>query len=156
MKTKYELVKKNKYKKYIEINLGDSYNIKKTKDNKGTIKFYDEKIISHVIKKSFDNKIKKILELLIEIEESDSDPSEGYLIVLNEEEKLKRELENKHKKNLKKEQLEFLNKKIELMEIEIKNKLLSIQIINNAIYNSLENSYENDDYEEEIVSNRRR
>jgi len=145
MKTKYELVKKNKYKKYLEINISDAYKVnKKTNDNIGIIRFYDEKIISQVIKKNFDNKIKKLLELIINIEESDEDPSEGYFLVLNETDKLKKELINKYKKYLKKEQLEFLNKKIELLEIEIKNKLLSMQIINSAIYNSYnaDNDYE--------------
>ncbi len=156
MKSKYELIKKNKYKKYLEINISDAYKVnKKTNDSIGIIKFYDEKIISQVIKKNFDNKIKKLLELIINIEESDEDPSEGYFLVLNETDKFKKELINKYKRYLKKEQLEFLNKKIELLEIEIKNKLLSMQIINNAIYNNYNNMNENYEEEEKEQSRRR-
>ncbi len=160
MKIKYELIKKNKYKKYIEINLKDAFKLNKKigENNFGVIKFYDRRIVSHIIKKIFDNKFKKLLSFIISVEEGDEDPSEGYFIALNELDKFKKELINKYRKYLQKEQLEFLNKKIELLEIELKNKLLSIQIINNALYNNY-NSVNNENYyedEEEKTSNRRR
>ncbi len=151
MKIKYTLVK-NKFKKYEDINLLDSYNMNKKKDKEsiGIIKFYDKKMIAMVIKRKFDERFKAILNLLMKLEESDEDPSEGYFLVLDELDKLKKELINKYNKHLKKEQLEFLNKKIELVNADIRNKLISIQMMH-----SINLKKEEYDEEEKKTSRRR-
>ena len=130
LKTKYILVKKNNFKKYSNLNLNNSYDVKKKKDREclGIIKIYDKKLITRAIKKNFDNRFKKILELMIKIDEED-DSGEGYLLLLDETDKFKKELMSKYRDFLRKEQLDFLNRKIELLEKEMKNKLLAIEMI---------------------------
>ena len=155
MKTKYNLIKKNNFKNYLKINSSDSYNVNKRidKESLGTIKFYDNDMINIVIKKKIDAKFKKIINLMIKVEEDDSDPSEGMVVCLNELDKLNKELINKYKKFLQQKQMKFLEKKIILLENEIKMKLFNIQIINNPLFMN------GDDYsieENEKESSRRR
>lgn len=147
-KTKYILLKKSIYKKIVSYNFSESFDISKKKDKQriGVIKFYDDKIINNVIKRSIDNHFKKLLELMASVEEGDSDPSEGLIFCLNEVAKFKREMINKYEKFLKKKELEFTNKKIELIEKEIKNKLIAYRLMH---FNVFEN-----DLDEEIEEER--
>ena len=93
-KTKYVLIKKNNFKNVISYEFDESFNMTKKKDKQriGIIKFYDEKVISNVIKKSIDNRFKKILELIASLDESDEDPSNGLIFCLDEAAKFKREM----------------------------------------------------------------
>ena len=147
-KNKYVLLKKSIYKKIISYEFSDSLDISKKKDKEriGIIKFYDDKIINRVIKKSIDNRFKKLLELIANLEESDSDPSEGLIFCLDEAAKFKREMINKYNKFLKKSQIEFINKKIELIEKEVKNKLIAYRLMHAKIF---ENMVDDDELEEE-------
>ncbi len=131
-KNKYILLKKSIYKKIVSWDFDDSFEISKKKDMEriGVIKFYDDKIINKVIKKSIDNRFKKILELIASLEESSDNPSNGLIFCLDETAKFKREMINKYNKFLKKTQIDFINKKIELIEKEIKNKLITYRLIN--------------------------
>ena len=97
------------------------------------------------------NSFKKLLELLSKLEESDEDPSEGLMICLDEVSKFKSEVINKYNKFLKKNQMDLINKKLELIEKEIKNKLLECRMIHASV---LEKVHEEKD--EEIVNERRR
>ena len=147
-KTKYVLVRKNNFKKVISYNFDESFetNNKKDKERIGVIKFYDEKIINNAIKKIIDYRFKKILELMASLDESDEDPSEGLIFCLDESAKFKREMINKYNKFLKKTQIEFINKKIELIEKEVKNKLIAYRLMHSPLFNGLE---EEDEYNEE-------
>ena len=142
--SKYILIKKNKFKNISVFNYNDSFSLSKKKDKEriGIIKFYDEKIISGVIKKSIDNRFKKILELIARIEESDEDPSSGYIFCLDEASKFKQEVINKYNEFLKKSQIEFINKKIELIEKEVKNKLITYRLMHSNIFDSLDDDIE--------------
>lgn len=133
--TKYILIKKNKYTKYSELVINNSYNMNKKKDGQslGIIRIYDEKMINSSIKKNIDLRFKKLLDLIIRCEESDDDPSEGLLFCLDETDKFRHELINKYERFLKKEQKLFYDKKIDLIEKEIKNKLLEYRLIQNAM-----------------------
>lgn len=150
--TKYILIKKSIYKKIVSYNFHESFNMNKKKDYEriGVIKFYDESITSKAIKKNIDNWFKKLLELMASLEESDEDPSNGYIFCLDETAKFKRELINKYDKFLKKTQIEFINKKIETIEKDIKNKLIAYRLIHSPIFNNKEKN------EEEIVEERSR
>ena len=152
-KDKYVLIKKSIYKELETYEFNESYKVSKKDDDKriGIIKFYDDKIISKVIQRSIDNRFKKLLELLSKLEESDEDPSEGFMICLDEVSKFKSEIINKYNKFLKKNQVDLANKKLELIEKEIKNKLLECRMIRTSI---LEKVHETKD--DEIVSERRR
>ena len=113
------------------------------------LNIYDEKIIAGVIKKSIDNRFKKILELIASIDESDEDPSNGYLFCLDEASKFKLEMVNKYNRFIKKNQIEFINKKIDLIEKELKNKLITYRLMHSPIFDELED-------EEEIIEERSR
>ena len=152
-KNNYVLLKKSIYKKIVSYEYDEFFSMTKKKDKEsiGTIKFYDDKIIEGVIKRSIDNRFKKLLELIASLEESDEDPSNGYLFCLDEAEKFKRELINKYDRFLKKTQIEFMNKKIELIEKDIKNKLIAYRLIHSPIFQAAEM-----EDEEEIVEERSR
>lgn len=154
MKTKasYILIKKSIYKKIIDYDFNDSFSMMKKKDDErmGIIKFYDDKIIDGVIKRNIDNRFKKLLELIAKIDESDEDPSNGYIFCLDETAKFKREMINKYDKFLKKTRIEFINKKIELIEKDIKNKLIAYRLVHSPIFNHVQEE------EEEIVEERSR
>ncbi len=132
----YVLIKKSIYRKIVLFEYDDILDITKKKDKNrmGVIKFYDNKIINKVIKKSIDNRFKKILELMASIEEADSDPSEGLVFCLDEMSKFKTELINKYNRFLKKNQIEFINKKIALIEKEIKNKIIAYRLMHLDIF----------------------
>ena len=138
-KTKYVLLKKSIYKKVLSYDFNESFKMMKKDDDKriGVIKFYDDKIISSVIKRSIDNRFKKLLELIATIDESDEDPSEGYIFCLDETAKFKMEMINKYNNFLKKTQLEFMNKKIELIEKDLKNKLIAYRLIHSPVFNDM-------------------
>ncbi len=154
MKIKYSLMRKNNFKKYLDINISNSYNVNRKVDEEslGLIKFYDNNLINKAIKKKLDTKFKYILELMIKTEEDDSDPSEGLMICLNELDRLNKEIINKYRRFLDKKRQVFLEKKVMLLEQEIKMKLFNMQIIRNPII--MDNgSYEEDNEKE---STRRR
>lgn len=148
---KYILERNSLFIRYSSILLDNSYNMQKKKDKKsiGTIKFYNDKLIKAVIKKSIDTRFKKILELVISIDESDDDPSSGLLFCLDEAERFKRELINKYDKFLDKKQKEFLNKKIELVEQEVQKKLMTYKVMQMAKINMKENYDMDEEMEEE-------
>ena len=156
-KIKYVLVKENNFKKVISYQFDESFSMTKKKDKEriGIIKFYDEKIISGVIKRSIDSRFKKLLELIADLEESDEDPSEGLIFCLDEAAKFKRETINKYNKFLKKTQIEFMNKKIELIEKEVKNKLIAYRLIHSPLFFNQNNEYEEEDELEDERSHRR-
>ena len=137
---KYILIKKNKFKKISVFNYEDSFDMSKKKDKEriGVIRFYNDKIIADVIKKSIDNRFKKLLELIALIEEGDSDPSHGYIFCLDEASKFKQEMINKYNRFLKKTQIEFIDKKIELIEKELKNKLITYRLMHSPIFDDLD------------------
>ena len=149
---KYILIKKNKFKKISKFNYEDSFDMPKKKDKEriGVIKFYDDKIITPVIKKSIDNRFKKILELIARLEESDEDPSTGYIFCLDEANKFRKEMINKYNRFLKKREIDFNNKKIELIEKELNNKLIAYRLMNSPIFDNEEVD------EEEFVEERHR
>ena len=149
----YILIRDSKFHNVISYKFDESFEISKKKDKQriGVIKFYNNKIISDVIKKSIDYRFKKLLDLIAKIDESDEDPSEGYIFCLDEASKFKQELINKYNRFLKKSQVEFINKKIELIEKEVKNKLITYRLLNSPMFNEFD-----DEYEDEITEERNR
>ena len=150
---KYILIKKNVFKKYDNLMINNSYNMSQKKDGAslGVIRIYEEKIINRAIKRNIDLHFKKLLELLMKIEESDDDPSEGLLLCLDEADKFRHELINKYERFLKKEQKLFYDKKLALIEKEIKNKLLEYRLIRQAMSKFLDDEPV---YEEERTRSR--
>lgn len=145
---KYNILKKSRYKKYLLINVNTSFDMrkKKDKDSIGTIKFYSIDMINKVIKRNIDNKFKKILELIVSTDE-DGNPPDGLLLCLDEVAKFKREIINKYERYLIKKQIEVVNKKIEIIEKDLKNKLVSYTLIQKS-FRKMNSKAE--EYDEEI------
>lgn len=88
-----------------------------------------EKIATKKLNAKFD-KLINMMSYVCDMDEED-ETGEGYRIVLNEANKLKMELFNKYKKHIEETKLELMQKKIEILEGELKLRL-------DALYNSLE------------------
>ena len=148
--SKYILIKEKKYRKYSNINLFSSFDMAKKSNQEriGIIKFYNEEIINYVVTKSVDNHFNKLLDLIVNIEE-DGDAPDGLMLCLNETDRFKKELMNKYARFLDKKKKELLMKKIEIVEKEIKNKLIAYKL-SKMTYSNMQNTFINNDYEEEM------
>lgn len=80
-----------------------------------------------VAKKKFDLKFRKLLTLLNVIFESDDDTGTAYREGLNEVSKLRMELINKYRKHLEKEEADLMNKKLDILEQELKLRLYYLE-----------------------------
>ena len=80
-----------------------------------------------VAKKKFDLKFHKLLTLLNVIFESDDDTGTAYQEGLNEVSKLRMELINKYRKHLEKEEADLMNKKLDILEQELKLRLYYLE-----------------------------
>ena len=80
-----------------------------------------------VAKKKFDLKFRKLLTLLNVIFESDDDTGTAYQEGLNEVSKLRIELINKYRKHLEKEEADLMNKKLDILEQELKLRLYYLE-----------------------------
>lgn len=87
-------------------------------------------IVSALISYSFYKNYKKILELYLKALQDDSDDTEtGLLAALNEVARLKTIIINKYKTLLKKKEVEKFFKQLEILEKEIKNRIVDIKLI---------------------------
>ena len=81
-----------------------------------------------VAKKKLDLKFRKLLQLLNIIFETDDDSGMAYHEGLNEINKLRTELLNKYRKHLEAEEADLMNKKIDILEQELKTRLYYLQL----------------------------
>ena len=102
-------------------------------------------MIEKILRKKIKNKLNLYLKLIIEFIENDSDDGDSLKEALNDVTRYKSIVEYKYKKYLDKKFYEILKKKIEILEYEIKLKLIK-----------LENYKYEEEYEEELTSRRRR
>ena len=76
--------------------------------------------IEKLITKKINMKMKKLIDLIANIYESDDDdPAGSLMLALNEVEKFKREMINRYLEYMTKEQLRLLDKKIKILEAEV-------------------------------------
>ena len=127
------LVVKEKNKKYItyfEYDKLNGFNMTaknkniKLKDaiNVNKMVIINPTFIEKLINKKINSKIKKLVDLISIIYESDDDDPAGSLMqALNEVEKFKREILNKYLNYMTKEQIDLLEKKINILETEVMN-----------------------------------
>ena len=95
------------------IKLRDAINVNK-------VVIINPTFIEKVINKKINLKIKKLIDLISNIYESDDeDPAGSLMQALNEVEKFKREMINKYLNYMSKEQVNLLEKKIEILESEV-------------------------------------
>ena len=127
------LIVKEKNKKevtYFEYSKLDGFNMTsknkniKLKDaiNVNKMVIINPSFIEKLINKKINNKIKKLVDLISTIYESDDeDPAGSLMQALNEVEKFKREMINKYLNYMTKEQIDLLEKKIGILEREVMN-----------------------------------
>lgn len=124
-----------------------------------------EKVLKRKIKNRLDLYLKTIVELM---EENDSNNGSGIREALNELTRFKNIIKYKYEKHLEEEYVLLLNKKIEIIEYELKKKIITKEerktyntkdkYLNNMYRTYLNNMYSNSYYEneDELISHRRR
>lgn len=96
-------------------------------------------LAAKVAKKKLDLKFKKLLQLLNIIFETDDDTGTAYREGLNEVSKLRIELLNKYRKHLEEEIITLTEKKLDILEQELKVRLFYLeQSYDNEYSNSME------------------
>lgn len=130
----YNVNKKSEFNETKNLNVTKKYSMNYNNEIENgikikTITLEDEDLVNKVILKRINNKFIKILEKLYSNDDDDSDPYDGLMKVLDETEKFKQEVNAKYRELLKKKEMEIVNKKIKLLQTEIKNKLISYQIV---------------------------
>lgn len=160
-KTKYVIIKKHNHKQVSKIRINNIYDMSSKTPIKGgvsvkRINLIDEKFIDKMINKRINKRFKNLLELIASICENDDDPSTGLKFALNETEKFKREMLNKYAKLINKKEKEIIDKKIDLIEKEVKKRLLEHQVIRKFQQKMQENFYYQEMEQEELKENHRR
>ena len=84
-------------------------------------------LANKVAKKKVDLKFKKLLQLLNIVFESDDETGDAYRQGLNEVDRLKQELINKYKKYLEDSEFDTMEKKLGILEHELKVRLFYIE-----------------------------
>ena len=124
-------------------------------------------MIEKVLKRKIKNRLDLYLRTIVEImDENDDTGTSGIREALNELTRFKNIIKYKYEKHLEEKYLTILNKKIEILEYELKKKLLIREeakqynntkeaYLNNMYREYLNNMYANN-YEEELTSHRRR
>jgi len=160
-KNKYVVLKKNNHQKVNELKISSYYdmNFKNKIDdgiNINKIRIINQNFIQKILDKKINKRFKSLLELIASICESDEDPSSGLMFALSETERFKREMINKYNRLLKKEQREFIDKKIEVIEKEVKKRLYEHQLIIKCQQKLMEEAMFQNLEQEEVMENHRR
>lgn len=146
-KDSYKLEKKNLKKQKIKFCSNKTIGFELIKDKKKkingiiitNIRLFKRSFIDYSVNKKIQRKIKKLLELIASVFETDDDPGSQMLMVLNEVERFKRIILNEYALFMTKNQMFLLQKKIELIENEIKFKIKNTPTV---IYNEVEEEKE--------------
>ena len=123
-----------------------------------------EKVLKRKIKNRLDLYLKTIIEIM---EDSDGDSSSGIREALNELSRFKNIIKYKYEKYLEEKYIILLNKKIEVLEYELKKKIMvrekkqpnkdmRNEYLNNMYKTYLSNMYVNNYEQDELTSHRRR
>lgn len=148
MQNNHYLIVKEKNKKeiaYFEYDKLDGFNMTsknkniKLKDaiNVNKMVIVNPSMVEKLIDKKINIRMKKLVNLILNIYESDDDPGSSMMQALNEIEKFKREMINKYLNYMNKKQLSNLEDKIRMLESEVTKKSYVIN----------ENSIEEEVYE---------
>lgn len=122
-----------------KIKLKDAINVNK-------MVIINPSFIEKVINKKINLRLKKLIDLIANIYNSDEeDPSGALMQSLNEVEKFKREMINKYINYMTKEQVDLLEKKVKILETEV---LQHAYILN-------ERSYQGNEYYQEKYESRK-
>lgn len=137
MLDKKYLIVKNKNDKaitYFEYDKMEGYDLSPKKGvkiedaiNVNKVVIINPSLAEKVAKKKFDLKFRKLIQLLNIIFESDDDTGTAYREGLNEVSKLRLELLNKYRKHLEKEESDLMDKKLDILEQELKLRLYYLE-----------------------------
>ena len=131
---RYHIIKNDdKSITYFEYDKIDGYDLTPKKDTKiadainvNKLVIINPTLANKVAKKKIDLKFRKLVTLLNTIFESDSETGDALCKGLDELEKLKSELFNKYKKHLDDSEFDTMEKKLGILEHEIKVRLYYI------------------------------
>lgn len=145
---KYLIIKEKKDKSvtYFEYDKMEGYDLSPKKGvkiedaiNVNKVVIINPSLAQKVAKKKVDLKFRKLLQLLNIIFESDDDTGTAYREGLNEISKLRLELNNKYRRHLEEEESTLMEKKLDILEDEIKIRLYYLeQTYQNHYSNSME------------------
>jgi len=145
---KYLIVKEKNDKSitYFEYDNMEGYDLSpkknvKIKDaiNVNKVVIINPSLAEKVAKKKMDLKFRKLLQVLNIIFETDDDTGTAYREGLNEISKLRTELQNKYRKHLNAEEVDLMEKKLGILEHELKIRLYYLeQNYQNEYSNSIE------------------
>lgn len=133
---KYLIVKKkdDKAVTYFEYDKMDGYDLSPKKGmkiedaiNVNKIVIINPSLANKVASKKLDLKFRKLVKLLNVVFESDDDTGTAYHQALDEVNKLRMELINKYKKHLEDEQYDLMDKKLGILEHELKIRLYYLE-----------------------------
>lgn len=133
---KYHIIKNSEDKSitYFEYDKIEGYNMSPKKNvkiedaiNVNKVVIINPSLAKKVAKKKLDIKFRKLIELLNIIFESDDATGSAYHQGLNEVERLKEELEDKYKKHLDDDEYDIMNKKLGILEHELKIRLFYLE-----------------------------
>ena len=133
---KYLIVKKKNDKTitYFEYDKMEGYDLKPKKGikiedaiNVNKVVIINPSLAEKVAKKKLNLKFRKLLQLLNIIFETDDDTGTAYREGLNEISKLRMELINKYRKHLEEEEATLMEKKLDILEQELKLRLYYLE-----------------------------
>ena len=133
---KYFVVKDKKDKAitYFEYDKIEGYDMSPKKSvkiedaiNVNKVVIINPSLANKVAKKKIDLKFKKLVEILNIIFESDDDTGTAYREGLDEVERLRQELKDKYKKHLSSEEYDLMEKKLGILEHELKIRLFYLE-----------------------------
>jgi len=126
--TGFNITSKNK-----NIKLKDAINVNK-------IVVINPSFIEKLVNKKISKEIKKLVDIISTIYETDDeDPAGSLMQALNEVEKFKREMINKYLNYMTKNQVNTLEKKVEILETEVTNYAYKLNEERSLSYASSEN-----------------
>lgn len=145
---KYLIIKEKNDKSvtYFEYDKMEGYDLSPKKGvkiqdaiNVNKVVIINPSLAQKVAKKKIDLKFRKLLQLLNIIFETDDDTGTAYREGLNEISKIRLELNNKYRKHLEEEEATLMEKKLDILEDEIKVRLYYLeQTYQNNYSNSME------------------
>lgn len=157
------------YDKYKGYNIAPKNNIKYDGVRVNKMIIVKPSMIEKVLKRKIKNRLDLYLKTIVELmDESDESNPSGIREALNELTRFKNIIKYKYEKHLEEKYIILLNKKIEVLEFELKKKLMIREekkqyndmresYLNNMYRTYLNNMYANNyDKKEELTSHRRR
>lgn len=92
------------------------------------INLYNKYLSHHFVIKKVNKVYNKLLLLLTELLVTDDESGDTYREALNQIERFRLQIKNKYRMFLKKKELEEMSKQLKLLQMEAKNKMISVNM----------------------------